>query len=271
MIKRQSIFRLSFFVCLLIVIFFNSCYYFYMKRFFVSKQLNINETCVIDGIEHNHIKNVMRMSVGDDIILVCGDEFDYSATIIAMSKGDTKVMITGKEKNIYNSTASVTVFQALVKSDNMSLIVQKLTELGVKDFVPFESDFITSKDKFGKVNKLQEISNQSIKQCKRSIPMMVADTMSFAKMCEELKEYDIILFANECERTKRLNEIKFNKAQKVAIIVGSEGGFSQIEIDKLVAIGANSITLGKRILRAETASISLTAVVMCLLGEWDYA
>ena len=63
----------------------------------------------------------------------------------------------------------ITVFQALVKPDNMSLIVQKLTELGVKNFVPFESEFITSKDKFGKVNKLQEISNQSIKQCKRSM------------------------------------------------------------------------------------------------------
>ena len=242
-----------------------------MKRFFVNKQLNINETCIIDGIEHNHIKNVMRMQVGDNIILVCGDEFDYFATITAMSKGDTKVIITGKELNMYNSMSNVTVFQARVKSDNMSLIVQKLTELGVKSFVPFESEFITSKDKFGKVNKLQDISNQSIKQCKRSIPMSVSDIMSFAKMCEELKKYDLILFANECERTKRLNEIVFDKSSKVAIIVGSEGGFSQTEIDKLVSVGANSVTLGKRILRAETASISLTAVVMCLLGEWDYA
>ena len=100
--------------------------------------------------------------------------------------------------------------------------------------------------------------------------MEVVDTMSFAKMCDELKNYDLILFANECERTKPLKDITFDKDQKVAIVVGSEGGFSQAEIDKLVSIGANSVTLGKRILRAETASISLTAVVMCMLGEWDY-
>ena len=137
--------------------------------------------------------------------------------------------------------------------------------------MPFESEFITSKDKFGKVNKLQEISNQSIKQCKRSIPMKVMDTMSFSKMCEELKEYDLIVFANECERTQRLQELDFANAKKVAIIVGSEGGFSASEIDKLTSIGASSVTLGKRILRAETASIALTSVVMCLLGEWDYA
>ena len=79
-----------------------------MKRFFVNKQLNINENFVIDGIEHNHIKNVMRMQVGDNIILVCGDDFDYMATIVAMSKGETKVSITDREENIYNSTANVT-------------------------------------------------------------------------------------------------------------------------------------------------------------------
>ncbi len=241
-----------------------------MKRFFVNEQLNINENYIIDGIEHNHIKNVMRMQIGDEIILVCGDEFDYRATIIAMSKGDTRVAITGREENVYNSASNVTVFQALVKSDNMSLIVQKLTELGVNTFVPFESEFITSKDKFGKVNKLQEISNQSIKQCKRSIPMKVVDTMSFAKMCEELKNYDIIVFANECERSQSLKELTFRNGQKVAIIVGSEGGFSSSEIDKLNSVGVSSISLGKRILRAETASIALTSVVMCMLGEWDY-
>ncbi len=242
-----------------------------MKRFFVNKQLNINESFVIDGIEHNHIKNVMRMQVGDEIILVCGDEFDYNATIISMSKGDTKVAVTGREVNIYNSASKVTVFQALVKSDNMSLIVQKLTELGVNNFVPFESEFITSKDKFGKVSKLQEISNQSIKQCKRSIPMKVMDTVPFSKMCEELKNYDLIVFANECERSRSLKELDFGSARNVAIIVGSEGGFSTNEIEKLTSMGASSVTLGKRILRAETASIALTSVVMCMLGEWDYA
>lgn len=241
-----------------------------MKRFFVNKQLNIYEIVTIEGVEHNHIKNVMRMQVGDEIILVCGDDYDYTARIISMSKGETKVEIITKQDNIYNPISDVTVFQALVKSDNMSLIVQKLTELGVKNFVPFESEFITSKDKFGKVNKLQEISNQSIKQCKRSIPMKVENIINFAQLIEKLQDFDIILFANECEKQQSLKDLKIEKNCKVAIIIGSEGGFSSSEIDKLTKIGANSITLGKRILRAETASIALTSIVMCLLGEWDY-
>jgi len=241
-----------------------------MKRFFVDKQIEINANFRIEGIEHNHIKNVMRMKVGDEIILICGDDFDYYATIESISKGDTEVFVREREKNIYNPVSDVTVYQALVKSDNMSLIVQKLTELGVKTFVPFESDYITSKDKFGKTNKLQDISNQSIKQCKRSMPMEIKSTMTFAEIVSNMKHYDLVLFANECERTMSLSRINFDNSAKIAIIIGSEGGFSPKEIDMLENAGVKSISLGKRILRAETASIALTAVVMSKVGEWDY-
>ena len=242
-----------------------------MKRFFVKGKLSVGTTFKIDGIEHNHIKNVMRLSVGDEIILVTGDKYDYFAVIENMSKGDTIVKINSRELNIYNATSNVAVFQALVKSDNMNLIIQKLTELGVKDFYPFESEFITSKDKFGKTDKMQEVSNQSIKQCKRSIPMNVHSTLSFKDVLNKLTEYDIIIFANECEKKERLEMSEsLLKDKKVAIIVGSEGGFSESEISSLKGIGAKSVTLGKRILRAETATIALTSVVMFVLGEWNY-
>ena len=241
-----------------------------MKRFYVNYKLEVNKNFKIDGIEHNHIKNVMRMKVGDEIILVCGDEYDYVASIINMTKGDTEVHILSVEPNIYNPSVDVTVFQALVKSDNMNLIVQKLTELGVKTFIPFESEFITSKDKFGKSSKLQEISNQSVKQCKRSIPMYIMPTMKFSEVVGILGDYDVVIFANECERSYDLNNIGELGNKKIAIIIGSEGGFSENEIESLVDAGARSITLGKRILRAETASIALVSVVMCLSGEWSY-
>ena len=241
-----------------------------MKRFYVNKELQINQFCIIDGIEHNHIKNVMRMSIGDNLILVCGDEYDYFCEIVAMSKGDTKVKVISRECNKYNSLIDITVFQAMTKADNMSLIIQKLTELGVKTFVPFESEFITSKDKYGKVSKLQEISNQSIKQCKRSIPMSVMDTIKFDKLVDCIKDYDIVIFANECERNEKLYNLGLDKSKKIALIIGSEGGFSANEIERLTTAGAKSITMGKRILRAETASIALASVVMFMVGEWEY-
>lgn len=241
-----------------------------MKRFFVNSQLEVNSNIKIDGIEHNHIKNVMRMNLGDEIILICGDEYDYIAKIVSMSKGETDVNILKKERNWYNPINHITVFQALVKSDNMSLIVQKLTELGVSTFVPFESEFITSKDKMGKVSKLQEISNQSIKQCKRSIPMNVKNTISFKELIKELENFDTIIFANETEKNFNLKQINMTSNEKLAIIVGSEGGFSESEIEDLKKAGANSVSLGKRILRAETAAIALTSVVMFEIGEWNY-
>ena len=238
-----------------------------MKRFFVDKANFKGEYIIIDGIEHNHLKNVMRLKEGDSIIVVCGDEYDYEATIETITKGDTKVRVVNKSLNTYNPTNNVTVFQALTKSDNMMLIVQKLTELGVTTFYPFTSDFITSKDKFGKVDKLQVVSNQSVKQCKRSIPMKVENVLKFKEMVDILNDYDLVLFANECEGE---NSLKFNqgKYNNVAIIVGSEGGFSESEILALKG-KATSISLGKRILRAETASIALTSVVMYELGEWN--
>ena len=238
-----------------------------MRRFLARKIQN--DKVILDGIEHNHLKNVLRLQEGEEVIVVVGDEFDYTCVIEKISKGDSILKIIGKEINEYNSKADVTVFQALTKQDNMSLIVQKLTELGIKTFIPFESQFITSKDKFNKQEKLQTISNQSIKQCKRSIPMQVMPTMSFNNMVKSLKDYDVVIFANETEASQNLNEIRLNSQQKIAIIIGSEGGFSEKECVDIINNGGKSITLGKRILRAETASIGVASVVMYLIGEWN--
>lgn len=241
-----------------------------MKRFYVdSSQINNNQI-VLDGTEHNHLKNVLRLNEGESVIVVCGDEFDYWCKIVRIAKNNTLLEITNKTFNTQNPISDVTVFQALTKSENMSLIVQKLNELGVRTFVPFESRYITSKDKFNKQDKLQTIANQSVKQCKRSVPMFVNKTLSFDKMVQELTKYDNVVFANETEKSKDLSAVKFSATNKVAIIVGSEGGFSDEEIKEIEKLSnANSVSLGKRILRAETASIALTSVVMFLLGEWN--
>ena len=240
-----------------------------MKRFFVDKSSFKGDKIIIEGIEHNHIKNVMRLNVGDSIIVVCGDEYDYYATITDMKKGETVVTVTDKKENSYNPVHKVTVFQALIKTDNMQLIVQKLTELGVSNFYPVITEFITSKDKMGKSDKLQVVSNQSIKQCKRSVPMLIENVIKFKDMVDMLSDYDVVFFANECEKQIALSEKLAGVKGKVAIIVGSEGGFSESEISALKLPNVHSVSLGKRILRAETASIALTSVIMYAIGEWD--
>lgn len=241
-----------------------------MKRFYIEKEKFNENNIVLSGIEHNHLKNVLRLKVGERVVVVCGDGFDYVCEVVSIEKNNTCLSLIEKTLNIYDSACDVTFFQAMTKSDNMSLIIQKLTELGIKTFYPFESSFITAKDKLGKTDKLQAISNQSIKQCKRSTPMCIMPTLRFNDMVKKLGDYDVVVFANECEQSKKLDDINFSSDKKVAIIVGSEGGFSSEEIMKITDAGAHSVSLGKRILRAETASIGLASVIMFLMGEWSY-
>jgi 16S rRNA (uracil1498-N3)-methyltransferase len=240
-----------------------------MQRYFVDKTSVVKPNIYITGDDLHHIKNVMRLNVGDSIVVVCGDEYDYYATITDMKKGETVVVITDKKENPYNPVHNVTVFQALTKTDNMQLIVQKLTELGVTTFYPVITEFITSKDKMGKSDKLQVVSNQSIKQCKRSVPMLIENVIKFKDMVDMLSDYDIVFFANETEKLVSLQDKLAGVKGKVAIIVGSEGGFSESEIDALKLPNVHSVSLGKRILRAETASIALTSVIMYAIGEWN--
>ncbi len=240
-----------------------------MKRFFANVNNMKDGQIILDGIEHNHIKNVMRMSVGDEVIAVCGDEFDYLCKVQEMAKNKTILHVEKKVKNENNPKIKLTVFQSLIKKQGLELMIQKLTELGVSSFIPFESKFSVVKAKEGKELKLQEISNQSIKQCRRSIPMKVEPACSFKEMVKLLKNYDLVLFANETEGgRKSLKEVLkiTDKTQNIAIIIGAEGGFAPEEVLELSKI-TTSIPLGKRILKAETASIGLAAIIMFLAGE----
>ena len=242
-----------------------------MKRFLSTNKEN--NCFIIENSEHNHLKNVLRQAVGDKIEVVGFDEFVYTCEITEISKNFSKAIILEKNECFANPKCKFTVFQALVKNDNMNLIVQKLSEIGVSTLIPFESEFITAKDSKNKQGKLQEIANQSIKQCKRSIPLKVEQVLSFKEMVNKLNNFDIVLFANEQETISPLkavlNNIESIESKRIALIVGSEGGFSTKEIDELKRLSnVQSFTLGKRILRAETASIMLSGIVLYELEEF---
>ncbi len=239
------------------------------KRFFVDE--SIQGQCVnITGEENNHLVNVLRMKVGDKIIVNCGDEYDYICTITEMEKRLTRCTINDKVINAFNPTKQIDVFQSLIKNDKMAIVTQKLNEIGVSNLKLFETKFQTVKPSENKQDKLQKISNQSAKQCKRSIPMQVSSILTFNEMLVQLNEYDIILFANECEKTVVLQEVldKLQSVSSVAIIIGSEGGFSAEEIDAIMNNSrVESVSLGSRILRAETASIVLSGFVSLYMNN----
>jgi len=238
-----------------------------LRRFLARKNDN---KLIIDGGEHNHLKNVLRLLEGDKIVCIINDDFDYHCKILKIEKNETICEMIKKEKNPANPKRKVTVFQALTKKDNMHLIVQKLNELGVSNLHPFESEFTTVKDKNNKQDKLQEVSFQSSKQCGRSMSMKVEKTLSFKNMIAILNNFEIVIFANEKEGFNTLHSIYDTICSKdnIALIVGSEGGFSANEICELEKCkNLKSISLGKRILRAETASIAVSTLVLSAVGE----
>ena len=239
-----------------------------MKTFFAT---DIKDGIVkLNNDEHNHLKNVMRLNVNDKVKVVTGDEYDYFCTITNIGKSETILKVDSRKLNNSNPHTKLTCYMALIKSDNLSLIVQKLTELGCSDFVPFESQYTVNKDKGTKTDKLNTITQQSIKQCGRSKPMTIHSTISLKDIKPLLSQHDLIIFANETEKSMPLNQVLLenSNAKNIAFIVGCEGGFTEEEINYLVDSGAKSVTLGSRILRAETASIMLASIILYEFKEY---
>lgn len=244
------------------------------KKYFIKteKSFQFEDNIVVDGEEFLHIVNVMRKKVNDEICVIDGSGSDYFCTIIEINKKNLVLKINDIKDCNSETKADVTCFQALVKGDKFELIIQKSTELGVKNFVPFSSEFCQVKPNTTRLDRLEKISVEALKQCGRAKKLAISGIKTFDEMIETLKDFDVVIFAYENSKlnlSEEMLKIDGKFAQKVAIVVGSEGGFSEKEIDKLTNIeNIKVISMGNRILRAETAAISLASVVMFLLGEW---
>ena len=165
-----------------------------------------------------------------------------------------------------NPTKNIVLFQAITKREKFELIVQKATELGVSKIVPFVSEHVIAKVTENKIERLNAIAVNACKQCERTIVPVIDECKTLDQVISSFKDFDIVLFANErADKGDRPKEIV--KAKNIAIIVGSEGGFSAKEKDKFTAGGATTVSLGKRILRAETASVAMMSLVSILSGN----
>ncbi len=231
-----------------------------MKKFFANKQ---NDCFVFENDELAHF-NVLRCKIGEQIVCYGNDEFDYLCEVQTVTKKQAIAKIIGKEKNKKNPKKSITVFQGVVKGEKSDFIVQKLTELGVSNLFWFESEFSVASVNNNKLERQNKISLEACKQCGRSIPLKISEMLTFKQVLEKLGQFDLVLFANEKNRGRILNA-DLNKSN-IAIIVGSEGGFSDKEIEQINMSGATNFGLGERVLRAETASIAMSAIVGHLIN-----
>ena len=229
------------------------------KRFFV-KNSTIGKV-KIEGEEHNHLTNVMRFKVGDNVILICNDEYDYYGKIVEIKKDFTIVDVFKKEKNNANPKIDVTAFVAMNKRENMSLMVRMLSEIGVNKFVPMITKYTQAKDETEKIERYQKIADQSAKQCRRSLTLKIEKPQKLDEICKTFKNFDAVFFAYENEKNNILKNFD-KQAKKIAFVIGPVAGFEKVEADKIVANGGISISLGKRILKEETACISTASILM---------
>ena len=235
------------------------------RRFFLNH--NAGLTDIIDGDEFNHLHNVLRLKVGDDITVVCGDGFDYHYKITEISKKEAKIALKDKVKNNNDPVLKATLFLGIVKNDSFSSIVTKMSELGVSYIVPFNCERSGLKTADVKIDKMQKVANMAIKQCDMSTPLKVNKVVSFDEMIKLLNSFDEIYFAYE---NQRADDTKLApKSKNIAVIVGPIGGFSEREATLICQNDkTNAVSLGRRIMRVETACTSLVSVLMYESGEW---
>ena len=234
-----------------------------LKRFFVDK---IEDVVTLFGEEFEHAKNVLRLGVGDEVILLDNSGVEYTAVIAEVAKKQMLLNVVGKAVGDKEAAVDVAlVFGYLKNADKNEFIVQKAVELGVKRIVAFSSEFSSAYMNANKLERLNKVSKEAAKQCMRSVAPCVEYCDTLEEALDSVAAYKNKLFACEFATESKSNVAALEGS--TAIVIGSEGGFSREEELSAANKGFASVTLGKRILRAETAAVALTSVVMFSLGE----
>jgi 16S rRNA (uracil1498-N3)-methyltransferase len=237
------------------------------RRFFIDK-INYPEsdTVVIDGEEFVHAKTVLRVEEGSEIVLLDNSGNEYNAIVSKIEKRSLSAHIVGVNVGEREAKTDIYLLCGALKGDKTELIVQKATELGIRKIGVFNSEFCSAYMNENKIERLNKVAKESAKQCLRSIAPQVTYFDKFEEALASATDYQNKLFA--CEFATD-SDIDMNTLTgSTAIVVGSEGGFSQNEFDLARSkYSFSGISLGKRILRAETAAITMCSIVAFALGE----
>lgn len=232
------------------------------KRFLVK---NIGEETRLTGEEFNHAKNVLRLSEGAEVVLFDGSGAEYGAVIAKIGKSEMILHTVKKGISERDPSAELYLLIGALKGDKTELVVQKATELGVKKIGVFSSKYCSAYMNENKIARLNRVAAEASKQCLRATVPEVIYFDSFEKAVSSAEGYESKLFACEfiTESETEISEIK----KSAALIVGSEGGFTKEEFGFARENGFKGVTLGKRILRAETAAIAFLSVAAYFAGE----
>ena len=245
-----------------------------MHLFFAEHHNISDDRIVLDGTDYNHIKNVLRLKPGSKIQVKSGDNVSYTCVINGFE--DESVVCDIEDISMQNTElpVKVTIFQGLPKAEKMETVIQKCIELGAVRIVPVSMERsitrLDEKKAENKVKRWRAIAQAAAQQSKRSIIPEVADVCNLTVALGMAGECDTILMPYECaenfkETRKILSEIP--SGSSVAVFIGPEGGIASGELEQAKEAGTKTISLGKRILRTETAAMMLMSVMIYLFEE----
>lgn len=249
-----------------------------MSRFFVGPENVGQKTIVIDDKNDlHHMVKVLRLKEGDEVDVSDSVEWEYRARIASISPEEAQLEILDKQAFAGEPEVEVTLFQGIPKQGKMETIIQKCVELGVHEIVPVFMDrtVVVDRGNFGKkIDRWNKVSAEAVKQCRRGIIPCVTEPVKMDEVPALFADFDLVLFPYENEKGATIKdalltaanpmyqEITGNALEKIAVIIGPEGGFSDAEAKAIVDAGGQSVSLGKTILRTETAGMAALAMIM---------
>ena len=248
-----------------------------MHKFFTPKELINGDVAKIIGDDVKHIYKVLRISEGEKVTLNNCEGIEYLGKVTSVSKQEVLIEILEKLELNNETDIKIYLFQGLPKSQKMDLIVQKGTELGITEFIPIITHRVDVKLKgeFKKLDRLNRIALEAAKQSKRSIIPKVSEPIEFEEVLERINSLDLLIVpyenANNFGIKTLINKLRkeniIDNVKSVGIFVGPEGGIEEYEIERLKDKGAHIVTLGKRILRTETAGFVATSLIQYELSD----
>jgi 16S rRNA (uracil1498-N3)-methyltransferase len=243
-----------------------------MPRFYIPNPHIQDGLLKIEGDEVKHIRKVLRLKAGDEILVFDGLGKEFEGTIIEEGRSSVMVKIQHVFSSKGDSPLEVTLAQSLLKGEKMDYLIQKATELGVKEIIPFFSSrsvpLLEKSRRWNRHHRWGKIAVEASKQCGRGVVPKIESLQDYSGMLRAAStdHLRLILWEGDGIKLKEVLERSGEKT-KIFFVVGPEGGFSPDEVDKAKRAGFVAVTLGKRILRAETASLCLLSILQYEWGD----
>lgn len=256
-----------------------------MNQFFVDSSSINDGKIIITGKDVKHIEGVLRLKSGEMVQVVNSDDgITYTCSIEKLDKNAVCCLIEDMQSDTTELPAEIVLFQGLPKGDKFEFVIQKAVEMGAAEIVPVSMKRsvmkIDPKKKENKLVRWNSIAASAASQSKRRFVPAVSEVMSFKEAIDKAKDFDLVLLPYELaegmEGTRQImdalkkrvfDDADMGKKTSVGIFIGPEGGFEETEIEMAKSIGANVITLGRRILRTETAPIAILSWLTYLLDQ----